>query len=138
MALPTLSGEFRVAKDPALSFTSNGKARLKLTVVANDRKQDGTGNWVDGDPWWGDVIVWGKHAENLAEVVVKGTNVVIANARCEQYKFEAKDGSGERTGSQYVADAIGVSHRWASSDHGKAVAAVSEVLGGEEVGPAPF
>lgn len=135
MALPTLSGEFKVAKEPSLTFSSNGKARLSLTVVANDRKKDPNGEWVDGDPWWGDIIVWGKPAENLAEVVQKGSFVVVANARCEQYKYEAKDGSGQRTNSQYVADAIGISHRLMPLK--AAVDTVVETLGAQEV-EAPF
>lgn len=135
MALPTLSGEFKVAHEPTLTFTSNGKARLKLSVVANDRKKEPNGEWVDGDPWWGDIIVWGKAAENLAEVVTKGAFVVVANARCEQYKFESKDGGGQRTGYQYVADAIGLSFRRISVQ--SAAAHAAQELGAQEV-EAPF
>lgn len=140
MALPTLTGEFGVVADPDLSFSTNGNARLKLRVIAKDRKRDSTGNWVDGDPWFGDIVVWGKTAEYLCESIAKGDSIVVANAKAEQHKFTDKEGN-ERTAYSYVADAIGVSTRWGTArtqrviDSNNAVADVAEMLGGTEVSP---
>lgn len=109
--LPLISGEFGIVADPDFTVSQNGNGRLKLRVIAKDRKRDANGNWTDGDPWFGDLVVWGKTAENLFESVAKGDSVVVANAKAEMHKFTDKEGN-ERTSYQYVADAIGVSTRW--------------------------
>lgn len=114
MALPLLSGEFGIVSDPELTFSTQGNARLKLRVIAKDRKRDSTGNWVDGDPWFGDLVVWGKTAEYLCDSIAKGDSIVIANAKAEMHKFTDKDGN-ERTSYSYVADSIGVSTRWGTA-----------------------
>ena len=139
MALPLLSGEFGVVADPDLTFSAQGNARLKLRVIAKDRKRDSNGNWVDGDPWFGDVVVWGKTAEFLCDSIAKGDSVVIANAKAEQHKFTDKEGS-ERTAYSYVADSIGVSTRWGTArtqrvvDSMNAVGAAPDPVGAD----APF
>lgn len=128
--LPLLSGEFGIVNEPELTFASNGNARLKLRVIAKDRKRDDKGNWTDGDPWFGDIVVWGKTAEHLMESITKGDTIVVANAKAQMYKWE-KDGQ-ERTGYEYVADAVGVSVKWkptGDASHKEAIANVAEALG---------
>lgn len=132
--LPTLSGEFGIVSDPELTFASNGNARLKLRVIAKDRKRDSNGNWTDGDPWFGDVVVWGKTAENLMESVAKGDSVVIASAKAQMWTSE-KDGQ-KRTGYEYVADMIGVSVRWKPTGGVSVKDAVANAA--ESLGAAPF
>lgn len=140
MALPTLSGEFGVVNDPEITFSTNGNARLKLRVIAKDRKRDGNGNWVDGDPWFGDVIVWGKTAEFLCDSIAKGDSIVVANAKAEQHKYKDSDGN-EKVASGYVADAVGVSTRWGSAktqrvlDTQSAIGSALDSLGATEVTP---
>lgn len=141
MALPLLSGEFGVVADPDLNFTASGKARAKLRVIAKDRKKDANGNWVDGEPWFGDIIVWDRLAQNVVESVKKGDTVVIVNARLEPFKFMARDGSGEKTGTQYVADSIGLSMRWKPCKSGElpsGAAVAVESLGATEISEPPF
>ena len=114
MALPLLSGEFGVVADPELTFSQQGNARVKLRVIAKDRKRDSTGNWVDGDPWFGDLVVWGKTAEFLCDSIAKGDSIVVANAKAEQHKFTDKEGN-ERTAYSYTVDSVGVSTRWGTA-----------------------
>lgn len=109
--LPLLSGEFGIVKEPELTFTSKGDARLKLRVLAKDRVRDANGKWSDGSPWFADVIVWGKTAEHMFESIASGDTVVIANAKAEQYDYVDKEGN-KRTNSQFVAEMIGVSVKW--------------------------
>lgn len=109
--LPLMSGEFGIVNDPEFTVSQNGNGRLKLRVIAKDRKRDANGNWTDGDPWFGDLVVWGKTAEHLFESVAKGDSIVVANAKAEMHKFTDKEGN-ERVSYQYVADSVGVSARW--------------------------
>ena len=138
MALPTLSGEFGVVSDPEITFSTNGNARLKLRVIAKDRKRDANGNWTDGDPWFGDVVVWGKTAEYLCDSIAKGDSIVIANAKAEQHKYTDKDGI-EKTSSSFVAESVGVSTRWGSAktqrvlDTQSAIGTALDSLGATEV-----
>lgn len=135
MTLPTLSGEFGIVKDPELSFTAKGTARLKLRIKAADRKKDASGNWTDGESWFGDLIVWDRLAQNLTESVAKGDTIVVLNARCEPYSYEAKDGSGTKQGVQYVADTVGVSVRWRPTGSAPTMDGIKEALGAEEIAP---
>ena len=135
MALPSLSGEFGVIKDPELTFTPKGTARLKLRIKANDRKKNSNGDWVDGEAWYGDLIVWDRLAQNLTESINKGDTIVVLNARCEPYSYEARDGSGTKQGVQYVADTVGVSVRWRPVGGSANVDSIKEALGAEEIAP---
>lgn len=137
--LPLLNGEFGIVKDPEITFTKNGNARLKLRIGAKDRVRGADGTWTDGQPWYGDLIVWGKPAQNLAESVDKGDTIVVANAKCESYKWTDKEGN-EREGTQYSINdngvgAVGVSVRWKPTKMGEkaAVAAVEDVFQATEV-----
>lgn len=138
MALPTLSGEFGVVSDPEITFSTNGNARLKLRVIAKDRKRDANGNWTDGDPWFGDVVVWGKTAEYLCDSIAKGDSIVLANAKAEQHKYTDKEGN-EKVASAFVADNVGVSTRWGFAktqrvlDSQSAIGNALDALGATEV-----
>lgn len=136
--LPLLSGEFGVVKDPELSFSTNGNARLKLRISAKDRVRDKNGQWSDGKPWYGDLVVWGKTAENLAESIRKGDSIVVANAKAEQYEWQDSEGN-TKTGHNFVADSVGVSVRWGlaktlrASEDDPSVDLVKESLGAKEI-----
>lgn len=136
--LPLLSGEFGIVKDPELTFSNKGNARLRLRIAAKDRVRDAQGQWSDGDPWYGDLIVWGKTAENLAESIRKGDSIVVANAKAEQYEYTTTEGE-KRTGQNFVADSVGVSMRWSVAKTPRAledvVGDVKSALGGTELPP---
>lgn len=131
--LPLLNGEFAVVKDIELTFSKNGNARAKVRIGAKDRVRDAQGNWTDGNPWYADLIVWGKIAQHLVDSVDKGDTIVVVNAKAESYKYTDKEGV-EREGTNFtVSDhqgsmsSVGVSLRWKPTKVGKQ--AVEEVFG---------
>jgi len=141
--MPLLNGEFGIVKDPELSFSKNGNARLKLRIGAKEKTRDATGNWVDGNQWYGDLVVWGRMAQHLTESVGKGDSIVVTGAKAETYKFTDKEGN-EREGTQWVVSdhpaahsGVGVSVRWKPTKMGEAAKSatetVQEVLGGTEI-----
>jgi single-strand DNA-binding protein len=80
-----------VVADPELRFTPQGKAVCNVRLVCNDRKKQGT-EWVDGDPFWVRATVWERMAENAAETLRQGDQVVVGG-RMFTDEFERKDGT---------------------------------------------
>jgi single-strand DNA-binding protein len=108
--LPEINGEFGVVADPEIRFSGNGKAWLSMRVVAKDRTRDSNGEWTDGEPLFLNAVVFGKHAENLVESIVKGDSVVL-KGRLRPNKWTDKEGN-ERNDVQIAVDYIGVDLRW--------------------------
>lgn len=79
MALPIVSAEFWVALDPDLTFQPNGDAKLRLRLKAQDRTFNrDTKEWENGKELWVNATCWRKQAENVADSIVKGDNVVVS------------------------------------------------------------
>jgi single-strand DNA-binding protein len=88
--LPTLTGVARLVDDPDLRFTQSGTAVAKIRLAFNSRKKDPSGNWVDGDTLWIDGTAWQHLAENCAETLAKGMEVLVTGeVRTESWE---KDG----------------------------------------------
>lgn len=66
-----------VTGDPELLFTQGGNALLKFSVAVNERYKDEDGNWQDKDPMFFDVKAWRTAAERAADVLEKGSSVVM-------------------------------------------------------------
>lgn len=62
--------------EPELRTTASGKEVLTFSVAVNDRVPDGNGGWKDKANWVG-VVVFGKRAASLANILAKGTKVAI-------------------------------------------------------------
>jgi single-strand DNA-binding protein len=75
--LPSVSMECRATADPELRFGPSGTAVAKIRTASSKRKQDDNGQWVDDKVCYLDVTCFGKVAENVAESVVKGDQLVI-------------------------------------------------------------
>lgn len=107
MALPVVSVEGGLVRDPELRFSGEGKAWAALRIVSKDRKRGSGGEWEDGDPTFLDIVCFGKQAENVAESLSKG-DAVIAFGRMKEREWTT-DAGEKRTSFQLVADAIGLS-----------------------------
>jgi single-strand DNA-binding protein len=71
----TIAG--RLGEDPALRFTSGGKAVANLRLAHSKRKQVNN-EWVDDGPTlWLDVVCWEGRAERIAEQARKGDEVLV-------------------------------------------------------------
>ena len=65
----------------AFAYTSNGKARLNISIAVNDGYGD------NQYTSYFDVVVWGKTAENIKPYLGKGKQICI-NGRLRQDRWE--------------------------------------------------
>jgi single-strand DNA-binding protein len=66
-----------VTRDPELKFINSGKAMIKFSVVTSKKKKNDDGSWEDtGTTYW-DITAWDVLAENAADALGKGTQVVV-------------------------------------------------------------
>ena len=136
--LPTITGEYKVLKEPDFRVTEKGGAWLKLwcKAVSRVRSQDGT--WADGKELLIDVIVSGKYAEHLFDSIAKG-DMVVVTGELEPNEWTDKEGNAHKE-VRIRADYIGVSVRWAPAKtpsllEPHTVDEIKETLGAEEVAP---
>jgi single-strand DNA-binding protein len=107
-----------LADAPELRFTPNGRAVAKVRVAVNERYQNSTGDWVDGNTSWYTVQAWGALAEHLAESVGKGDRVLV-HGRLGQRPYETETGE-KRHAWEVTAEEIGLSLRHTSAESTKA------------------
>lgn len=113
MSLPTLNGTARLIDAPELRFSAQGTAVVKVRLAFNARRKDDSVNWVDGDSFFIDGKVFGQHAQNLADSLEKGMEVVVSG-RLKTEKWETREGE-KRSGSSLLIDSIGPSLRFATA-----------------------
>lgn len=84
-------GTGRLGWDPELRFTSGGKAVLELRVAfSNSRKNTKTQEYEYTPPMWVSVTLWDKMAENAADILSKGDEVVATGSlEIEQFTNRA-------------------------------------------------
>jgi single-strand DNA-binding protein len=142
--------------DPELRFTPSGAAVASFTVASTPRTFDrDSGKWVDGDALFMRCSIWRQYAENVAESLTKGMQVMV-QGRLKQRSYQTKEGEN-RTVIELDVDDIGPTLRFAtakvtksgrgpgngggsgSSDRGGHSGAQggSVQRGGQQSGPAP-
>lgn len=103
-----------VGKVHGLKFSNDGKPRFAFSVAEGHRRfNKQTNEWEDaGTTWWA-VTVFGKDAENLADVIAEGKKQLVTVAgRSSTREYEA---NGEtRTSLDVIADHVGLVHRAAT------------------------
>ncbi len=65
-----------IGADPDHKVTQGGTHILKIRLASNDRKPDGNGGWKDHAEWHR-CTLFGKRAEALSGILVKGAKVII-------------------------------------------------------------
>lgn len=115
MTLPTLNGTARLIEDPELRFAAgSGKAVVKVRLAFNARKKDpNSGEWVDSDTFFVDGKAFEHAAENIAESLTRGMEVVVSG-RLRTEKWETKGGE-KRSVPSLLIDSIGPSLRFATA-----------------------
>ncbi len=93
-----------LTRDPELNYTPNGQPLSKFAVATNRRYQDQSGNWVDMDPEYHEIVVWGKLAEGTSKVLKKGDRIYVTG-RLQTRSWEGQDGA-KRSRTELVADTI--------------------------------
>lgn len=112
----TLVGNVGSNEGPELRFTPNGVAVAKFRMACTPRKRDGD-KFVDGQSSWYTVTAWRQLAENVAESLKKGDQVVVHGAlSVREYEVDGQ----KRTSTEVDAYAIGVSLQFATAKPVKA------------------
>ncbi|MCF2532171.1 single-stranded DNA-binding protein [Yinghuangia soli] len=105
--------------DPELRFTPSGAAVANFTVASTPRTFDRqTNEWKDGEALFLRCSVWRQAAENVAESLVKGMQVIV-QGRLKQRSYETKEGE-KRTTYELEVDEIGPSLKFATAKVTKA------------------
>lgn len=113
MSLPLLSGTARLTADPELRFASSGTAICKVNLAFNARRKDeSTGHWVDGDTFFITGTLFKQAAENAAESLTRGVEVVVSG-RLKTRQWE-QDGQ-KRSMPELLVDSIGPSLAFATA-----------------------
>jgi len=110
MSAPTVHVVGRLTSDPELRWTPAGHAVATFTVAGNDRRKNASGEWEDGEACFLRCTVWRETAENAAESLTRGTEVILVG-KLRTRTWETKDGE-KRSVIECEVDAIGPSLRW--------------------------
>ena len=123
-----------VGKVRPLDFNkSDGKPRLSFSAAEGHRKKGPDGQWADSGTTWYNVTVFGRQAEDLADILQEGAKqAVVVNGRMETRAFEHN--GEQRTSLDVVANEVGIVHKAAQEPRHPAPAAQSGQWGGA---PAP-
>jgi single-strand DNA-binding protein len=106
--------EGNIATDPEFRFSRGGRPVLNFRVAVNDRRLDPAQNkWVDTKPVFHNVAVFNTLAENAAETVRKGMQVIVTG------KLTNNDWTDDAGATHYrvdlVANNIGVGLMFATA-----------------------
>lgn len=105
MSTVTVTIVGNLTDDPSLRFTKNGVPVANFTVASTPReKRDG--QWVDGETVFLRCTAWKRLAENVAESVSKGQQVIVTG-QLQARSFETRDGEKRTNLEVDVAD-VGV------------------------------
>jgi single-strand DNA-binding protein len=101
----------RMAADPVLQFSANGKPIARFTIVTSGRKLNKSNDtWEDVDVSWWKCTAFDQLAENICEHLGKGA-AVIAQGTVSQDDWTDKDGNN-RTSLKAVINNLGPDFRW--------------------------
>ncbi len=104
-----------LTSDPNLRYTSSGAAVADFTVATTPRSFDRNANqWKDGETMFLRCSVWREYAENVAESLTKGTQVIV-QGRLVQRSYTPRDGGEQRTVFELQVDEVGPTLRFAKA-----------------------
>jgi single-strand DNA-binding protein len=109
----TVTFEGRLAANPDLTITQNGKNIVEFTVAVNERRQV-DGRWEDGDTTWHRVKAFKQLGENIVESLTQG-DLVIVHGTITTDTWTDKDSGEKRSAQKVIADLVGPSLRFASA-----------------------
>ena len=101
-----------LTSDPEIRFVGEN-AVANFTIASNHRVKKNN-EWVDGEPTFYRASIWRGYAENVAESLTKGTQV-IAQGRVYTEAYEDKQTGEKRTSLKLDVDEIGPTLRFATA-----------------------
>lgn len=100
--------------EPSFRFTQTGKAVCSFSMVTKRSSLNReTNKWEEHDETWWQVTAWEKLAENCAETLAKGMDVIVVG-RAFTETYTGRDGT-ERTALKVQASAVGPDLRRATA-----------------------
>jgi single-strand DNA-binding protein len=83
-------------------------------VLVNERRLNGDGGWVDGEPTRHVVKAFKTLAENIVESLAKGDRVFVHGTVTTDSWIDKESGE-KRTAQRVLAEVVGPSLRWATT-----------------------
>ncbi|MEV1315334.1 single-stranded DNA-binding protein [Micromonospora arborensis] len=119
MSLPPIFGTARLLDDPELRFAPSGTAVCRVRLAFNSRrKNQETGAWEDADTLFVDGTVFKQEAENVAESLQRGSEVVVYG-RLKTEQYTTREGE-KRSATKLMIDGIGPSLKFSTAKPVKA------------------
>lgn len=107
MSIPvTIVGN--LAADVELKFTPQGKAVAKFPVASAERFKTPEGNWDSKNTTFWNIICWDKQAENIADSIQKGDEVIVFG-KAYTTSWEDKNTGEKRSRIEVTATKVAVS-----------------------------
>ncbi len=108
MAPVVIHGQIaRLTRDPEIRFTGGGKAVVNLDLAFNERiKDQATQEWKDGPTTFVKGTAWEQFAENIAESLSKGDEVIVSG-KLSTETYDKRDGTGQGFSVTLAIYAIG-------------------------------
>jgi single-strand DNA-binding protein len=79
--------------DPDLKFTQGGQAVMKLRLATAENYKDSKANEWKERTEWHSIVVWGKRAESLNNILTKGSRIYVVGSIQTRSWEDKKDGS---------------------------------------------
>jgi hypothetical protein len=77
-------------------FSGSGKQITEITVLVNQRRQDGGGEWVDAEPTRHGVLAFKTPAENMVESLAKAIGPSSPGSVTTEAWIDTQSGVGRR------------------------------------------
>ena len=94
--------------DVELKFTPQGKAVAKFPIATAERFKKEDGSWDSKNTTYWNIIVWDKQAENVADTIQKGDEVIISG-KAYTTSWEDKTTGEKRSRMEVTATKVAVS-----------------------------
>lgn len=132
MSLPTMTGVGRLTGPVELRFTASGVAVATMNLAFNSRrKNQQTGEWEDGDVFFVRATAFKQLAENAAETIDKGVEVVVSG-RLKTDQWQDKNTGEKRSATSLLLDSIGPNLAYATAKVHKVTRAAGDTSGGSQ------
>ena len=109
--MATVSFKANVGKVRGLQFSQDGKPRFSFSAAESHRRfNKQSQQWEDTGTTWYSVTVFGKHAEDLADIIQENAKQQVSVSGRQETRAYEHNGE-QRTSLDVVADHVGLIHR---------------------------
>ena len=84
-----------IGKEPELFTTHSGRIYCRFSIATNNGYYR-DGEWVEADPSWHNIIIWGDLAREVAEQFSKG-DAIMVRGKSHTRRFEYQGRKGQTT-----------------------------------------